>query len=143
MNKYSRIFWGIFGVIITFSCYAIKGSYWQCISHDNNNMQWLTQSIYQLMAVNKAMDACKQQSSFPNSCNISTDDCEEMINGHSIQPMWQCSALDSQGKSWRSSYYGNQDSAAGAAKNNCQKNSRFPDTCYINFIACKNINAIN
>lgn len=116
------------------------GTYWQCRVLDSAGKQWVEQSGYQLAAINRAFDACKKQSQYPDTCKSSKADCDAFINGNSTRPMFQCTALDHLATPWRSSLYPQPDDAALGAKAFCQQNSSSPDTCYINMITCKNIN---
>lgn len=116
------------------------GNYWQCTTHDNANQEWTAQSTYQKMALNLAFDSCKKQSKNPATCKTSGADCEGYRNGLSTKPFWRCTALDKTATAWKSNYYSNRDDAALAAKAYCRSKSTLPESCYINFITCMNIN---
>jgi hypothetical protein len=117
------------------------GSYWQCTTHDNTNKTWVAINNYQKMALNIAFDVCKKESQFPKTCKTSNRDCEGFINGVSTKPYWHCTALDQTAAPWQSDYYSDRDDAALGAKAFCKNYSSVPDTCYVNFITCININA--
>lgn len=113
---------------------------WECRAHDAINLQWTVKRAYQKMAVTDAMDACKKQSTVPQSCKIERDDCELFLDGFTTRPMWQCTALDQHSHVWRSTIYLRRDDAAMAAKRYCHRHSGMPDTCYINLLMCHNLN---
>ncbi|WP_419421088.1 hypothetical protein ACNVED_07265 [Legionella sp. D16C41] len=110
---------------------------WHCKAEDNAKQEWLAESSYQRSAVNKAMEACKKMSRSPETCRVFQGDCELFVNGESVRPAWQCTALDQMAKAWKSNFYPNSDDAALAAKAYCQQHSAFPNTCYVNLLTCK------
>ncbi|MDX1838302.1 hypothetical protein DIZ81_10190 [Legionella taurinensis] len=116
-------------------------NFWLCKAHDQANREWLAQSVYSITAINKAYDACKKQSEYPETCKTSKADCDAFVDGRSTRPMWQCTALDFSGTPWLSDIYTLRDDAALGAKAYCMDNSGIPETCYINMITCRNINA--
>ena len=117
-------------------------NYWQCTASDHNDKQWVARSEYERGATNKAFEGCKKESSLPTSCKVAKENCEEIVKGVSTRPMWQCTALDQMARPWRSSFYPQRDDAALGAKAYCQHNSKVPDSCYINLLTCKNMNAL-
>jgi hypothetical protein len=119
---------------------SVSDNYWQCTSSDKEHNQWLAKSQFELSATNRAMEACKKQSQYPQSCKAPKESCDAIINGYSTRPMWQCTALDVMAKPWRSSFYVQRDDAALGAKNYCRQKSSLPDTCYINLLTCNNLN---
>ncbi|STX51370.1 Uncharacterised protein [Legionella busanensis] len=131
----------IFYCIVSLSIYSqISLAQWHCTAEDGANRQWLAISSYQRAAINKAIDVCKNESQYPETCKISKSNCELYVNGVSTTPAWQCTALDQMAQVWRSNSYANRDDAAIAAREYCQQRSGFPDTCYVNLLTCKNIN---
>lgn len=118
-----------------------KNSYWQCITEDKTNKQWTARNAYQKMALNIAYEACKKESPYPLSCKTSQASCDPIVRGRSIKPMWLCTALDSSALPWSSNLYTQRDDAALAAKAYCRENSNIPETCYVNMITCRNVNA--
>ena len=116
-------------------------NFWRCTAFDAENKRWVVKSGYELAAINKAYDACKKESSLPETCKTAKETCETFINGVSTRPMWRCTALDQMAKAWPSNTYIHRDDAAIAAREFCQENSSFPDTCYINLMTCKNLNS--
>ncbi|MDP3560302.1 MAG: hypothetical protein Q8R79_08160 [Legionellaceae bacterium] len=140
-----RIFAVLIG-IICLSPLAIaedipSGSYWECSAEDANQKMWTLQASHQRLALNNAMEACKKESTKPGTCRAPQEQCEPFLNGKNIGPMWQCTALDLDAKPWISNPYRHRDDAAIASKAYCHDHSAFPDSCYINLLTCKNINA--
>lgn len=117
-------------------------NYWECEAHDKASQTWTNRHYYQLSALNKALAACKKSSTVPKTCKTSRADCDHIVNGRSTRPLWQCSSIDSQGVSWKSNLYPQRDDAALAAKAYCQQNSKKPSTCLVEFLTCKNVNAL-
>ena len=115
-------------------------NYWQCASHDDHDKEWVVKSPYERVATNKALDACKKESKTPASCRVAKDYCEAFVHGETTRALWACSALDSQAKIWNSNPYAQQDDAALAALAYCKEQSDTPASCYINLIACHNLN---
>lgn len=124
-------------ILLTNISWADESRYWQCTTSDDDNKQWILNSIYERRARAKTSDACKKQSLCPVSCKT---DCEGFNHGKSIRPIWQCTALDQNAKSWVSSPCPLSDDAAISAKMRCKKLSSVPDTCYLNMATCKNLN---
>ena len=114
-------------------------NYWQCTAYDDGKKQWVIKSLYERVAANKALDACKKQSTAPTSCKMRKEICEYFAHGLSTRPMWQCTALDQTAKPWMGGTYSNQDDAALGAKVYCQQHSILPGTCFINLLTCKNL----
>ena len=123
--------------LLTASLWAHEHHYWQCTTSDSNSSQWIIKSLYERRARGKTTDACKKQSPVPSSCKT---DCEEFNHGVSTKPSWQCTALDENAKSWRASMYSNRDDAAMAAKTRCKAFSAIPESCFVNGVACTNLN---
>ncbi len=113
---------------------------WQCIAHDNTYQEWTVEANYQRGALNNAMGDCKKESTQPSSCVVAKEDCDLLVNGLSVRPLWQCSALDAMALSWKSNIYRKADDAALAAKAYCKENSAYPETCYLYLFMCKNLN---
>lgn len=138
MNRQFKYFI-LIGLIST-SGFAVdlsgKSSYWQCITHDNSNKEWIARSDYQKVALNIAFESCKKESSTPETCRASDDNCEGFYQGMSTRPMWKCKALDQLALSWESNFYAQRDDAALGAKAYCKQKSEVPDTCYINMLSC-------
>lgn len=120
--------------------WADDSSYWQCASIDSEGKQWVIKQTYQRSAINLALQACKQDSRIPLSCQVSHEACEEFENGVSTRPAWTCTALDDDGKPWISNPYPKKDDAILAAQAYCQEHSTTPDNCYVNELTCKNTN---
>ncbi len=112
---------------------------WQCTASDSENKQWVERSLYERSATSKAFDACKKQSHVPASCKADLGVCEGFEHGVSISPLWQCTALDQQAKTWVARSYANMDEAAIASKAYCVERSTDPDSCYINLLMCRNL----
>lgn len=137
--------WYIFCLILLpFACFGasfVNSDYWQCVTHDQNNNRWSAQNEYQKVAINLAFSACKKESSAPKTCKTSSDDCEGFYQGISIKPLWRCAAMDKIASVWRSRWYNQRQDAALAAKAYCRDNSSVAESCYVNLITCKNLNA--
>jgi hypothetical protein len=136
MNKLILI---LLSFILTTATWA-EGSYWQCTTVDNQEKQWVAKNPYDRVAINKAYDACKKQSTNPSSCKSSKENCEYFSDGMSTRPAWRCTALDQMSKPWPSNLHTNRDDAALEAKAYCQQHSGMPDSCYINLLTCNNLN---
>lgn len=116
-------------------------SNYECSASDSTEKQWVAASPYKRLAINKAYDACKKESTVPSTCKTSREACEDFNDlGVSLEPQWQCTALDILAKPWVSNSYPKRDDAAIAAKAYCQERSADPDSCYINLLTCKNLN---
>ena len=120
-----------------------NNNYWQCTILDGTNQQWQVNSIYKKVALNEAYDACKKESQAPVTCKATQAACEQFINGISIKPMWQCTALDREAEAWPSNTHDQREDAALAAKAYCMENSNVPETCYINMVTCVNKNGFS
>lgn len=121
----------------------MNGNYWQCTTYDASNKQWSAASAYQRVALNFAYDLCKKESILPNTCKAAENNCEQFIQGISVKPMWQCTALDKTATAWNSNLYSQRDDAALAAKAFCRQKSIVPETCYVNLVTCINKKGIN
>lgn len=121
---------------------TIDGNYWKCITHDETNNQWTSQSIYQKVALNYAYAKCKRNSQIPATCRTSNTSCMRFIQGVDITPMWQCTALDRDALPWKSNLYPNREDAALAAQAYCKQKSSLPSTCFINLVTCLNKNEV-
>lgn len=117
----------------------IDGSYWKCTTKDRMNKQWTMQNSYQKMAFNLSFEACKKESASPESCVISSEDCEGFYLGKTTSPHWKCTALDRTAVAWQSNHYRMRDDAALAALAYCKNNSTVPYTCYVNMVTCFNV----
>lgn len=111
-------------------------SYWQCASFDRHGKQWIAQSSFQRVALNKAFRQCKHDSSEPSSCEVAKEHCEATIKGYKM-PMWRCSAFDKMAKMWKSDTFRLRDDAAVGAKRLCKHQSAFPESCYVRLMTCK------
>lgn len=116
-----------------------ESSFWQCASFDREGKQWIAKSSFQRIALNKAFDLCKKGSPEPASCEVASQFCEATIKGYQA-PKWQCSAFDKMAHVFASDYYRNRDDAAVGAKQYCQHQSAFPDSCYIRLMTCRSNN---
>ncbi|KTD23441.1 Uncharacterised protein [Legionella lansingensis] len=125
---------------ISLGATLIDTTFWKCKAHDAENRDWYGHNDYQLTAINRAFEACKRQSRVPATCKTSKQDCEMIVNGMSIRPMWRCVALDEAATPWMSNIYDDADDAAIAAKAYCQENSAIPETCYVYPFTCRNLN---
>ena len=105
----------------------------------NAQLMTANKSLYERVSMNKAFDDCKKQSPVPTSCKAVKEGCEYFAHGISTRPMWRCTALDQTAKPWVGNTYSNEDEAALGAKEDCQKHSALPWTCYINLLTCKNL----
>lgn len=117
-----------------------SGNFWKCTVFDQDQNQWVGKGEFERIATNKAYDACKKQSKFPQSCKAAKENCEGIVSGRSTRTMWQCTALDDMAKPWKGAFYVHADDAAIGAKAFCKDKSALPDTCYINLLSCNNIN---
>lgn len=131
-----------YGLILILFCPSIgfSNDLWLCKAHDNTNKEWLAQSPYPKIAINRSLDACKRQSTNPLSCRITSNDCESPQLDPSTKPYWRCTAIDQQGTPWNSIYYLNKEDAALAANAYCHSKSPLPETCFINMITCVSSN---
>lgn len=123
------------------SLFAAPDSYWQCMSQDKTNKQWFAKNNHKKAAVNLSFAACKKESASPASCKTSLLNCTGFNQGLSISPTWRCMALDRTAKPWQSVLYAQPLDAALGAKAFCKEHSTVPDTCYVNMVTCRNINA--
>ena len=112
---------------------------WQCTAFDKDQVTWIHKSVYQLVAMSKAYDACKKLSRYPASCKIVKEECEVFVQGVTTVPLWRCTALDQMAKPWISQAYRLRDDAAIAARDKCKLSSAMPDSCYINLLTCRNL----
>ncbi|MCE3045032.1 hypothetical protein [Legionella sp. 16cNR16C] len=113
---------------------------WKCRVYDQTKKEWLAVSNYELTALNKAFDSCKKESQFPLTCKATRANCDGFADGHSLSPLWQCTALDDEAQAWLSIYYRHRDDAVFSAKDYCRNHSKVPETCYVNLLTCRNIN---
>lgn len=124
---------------------AATQPHFTCMAYDSEQKQWAGESTYAITASNKALDGCKKQSHFPESCKIAKEQCQDIEQFTSAagpsQALWRCTALDQAAKTWVGNTYSQGDAAAIAAKEYCRKNSSIPDSCYVNLLTCVNINA--
>jgi len=75
----------------------------------------------------------------PMTCKVESEDCEDFIRGKSTRPIWQCTALDRNGKAWVSHANTKRDDAVVAAQAYCLKRSSVPKSCYVNVLTCDNL----
>ena len=119
-------------------------SEWQCLAQDNTKHQWIGKHGYERVATNKAIAACKKESTVPTSCKVLSEACLYFIGDKAFRSdpshphlLWQCTALDHQAKTWVGQQSEHRDDAALDAKTYCEEHSRVPDTCYMNFSMCQ------
>lgn len=117
-----------------------NGSYWQCITEDKTNRQWIVKNSYQKVAINLSFEQCKKESDFPSSCKSSKSGCEGFYLGMSTRPLWRCTSIDHTAEPWNSNFYSNRDDAALAAQAFCKQSSPYPETCFMNMVTCRNYN---
>jgi len=117
-----------------------QNSKWQCASYDEGGRQWLAQSSFQRAAINKAWQACKQDSEDPGSCETAKAHCEMLIHGRVLRSRWMCSSMDQMGQYWRSDTHNTRNDAVLGARLMCQEQSTFPSSCYVRLMSCKNLN---
>jgi hypothetical protein len=123
--------------------------YWRCMAIDSSKKHWMAKSNYAITAHAKAMEACKQESKAPFSCEADKEACD-FIGAHSEEnddndeqshqhapPGWRCTAIDDNAKSWTSQPSPHQDEAYLNAKLRCQQESKLPDTCSVNVLTCQ------
>lgn len=115
-------------------------NYWECSSHDAENANWTSRSIYQKIALNFSFAECKKNSKVPASCEISNDNCAKFTQGVNVIPTWQCTSFDKKALAWKGHRYENREDAALAAQARCKQRSSVPSTCFINLVACLNKN---
>ncbi len=115
-------------------------SYWLCAVYDRTEKNWSARSNYRLTAINKAYEACKKESEQPASCKAAKEHCEAYVGGLPTSPLWQCTALDFYANPYVSIVYKKKYDAALASRAFCEDNSDYPESCYINLIACENLN---
>lgn len=113
---------------------------WECIAQDNYYQEWKIRNSQQQMAINQALETCKQNSREPESCKVSKENCESFLNGLSTRPRWRCVALDDMAHKWKSNEYPLRDDAAIAALDYCKQESASAQSCYINLLMCRNLN---
>lgn len=143
-NKYLALLLLILSRTIFAVSVTDKSSYWQCITEDGANNTWSAKSNFQKAALNMAFASCKKESTVPSTCKTSESSCEGFNLGPGVsisnKPMWRCTALDEAAEAWRSTLYSGRDDAALGAKAFCKDRSDVPDTCYVNFVTCINLN---
>lgn len=115
-------------------------NYWKCVAYDATNKEYGGHSDYQLTSLNRALDACKKQSTVPQTCKTAKESCEMVVNGITTKPTWRCVALDYTATPWPSNLYDKPTDAALAAKAYCQAHSVVPETCYMYTFTCRNLN---
>ena len=147
MNKYSVYFlWIIFTVqgLFIHTAWSTpsseKKNEWICFARDATEHQWKIKSFYQRMATNKALEACKKESTAPYSCKTRNEYCNLIINSKTPHPLWRCTALDVSAQPYMSTVYSQIDEAALAAKDYCKELSQAPDTCAVNLVTCYDLN---
>lgn len=117
---------------------------WQCSALDADQQTFIGQGHYETKALGQAYELCKKESKFPLSCKVSKANCEvspKKTQSANSRPLWRCLALDQMAEHWQSGIYSNRDEAAINAKDFCQSNSTFPDTCYVHLMTCTNLSA--
>ncbi|MCE3045753.1 hypothetical protein [Legionella sp. 16cNR16C] len=113
---------------------------WHCHAHDYTDQRFIALSSNEWTALRNAKLLCKSQSKQPKTCTISREDCDAMVNGVSVRPLWQCTAMDSLAHVWKSGIYRVADNAINGAKTRCYSHSAVPSTCHVNHLTCKNLN---
>lgn len=141
MNKQ----WIVFFLISIYGLSAeATGHRWQCSSTDKQGKSWSYSSSYRKMALNKALYACKKKSKDPASCSASMNQCDVIaINQNSNKSIWQCTALDFNGKAFTGHIAYHRDRAAISALADCKEQSKEPDSCYIHLIGCQDLTKEN
>ena len=133
---------GLLNAHVTFAYPISESGDWECSAYDVHYREWKTPSVYQRLAINRALDVCKKESETPSSCTVAQEQCEQFVNGKSTRPLWRCIALDDRAKKWVSNVYSKRDDAAIAALDYCKANSASSQSCYINLLTCKDLNHI-
>lgn len=113
---------------------------WVCTARDANQVSWVITENYKRAGMAQALDACKKQSQVPGTCRMPESKCDSYVDGVLTTPMWQCTAIDFLAVPWRGAANTTPDRAALEAKLNCKENSSLPETCYLNYITCRNLN---
>ncbi len=138
-------------IVSTLLCMLIIGpiwasNEWRCVAHDKEKNEWIGKNAYERVAANKAIEACKKQSSTPISCIVAHQSCAYFVEGKNVgtDPMsdsslWQCTSLDQKAIVWKGEPSESRDDAALAAKHYCEEHSAIPDTCYINLLMCRKL----
>ena len=126
-----------------------KGDYWQCLAVDKDNKNWSSQNAFKRIAMYRAFESCKKESTNPSSCKNDENACQYFGDqvktlsssmNYNSSAQWQCTALDKTAKNWSGNPSSNQDDAALNAKAACRAESTIPDTCYVNMLTCVDMN---
>lgn len=112
---------------------------WHCHAHDTEK-RYIAFAKSEWTALKNAKTLCKSESKQPKTCSISREDCDALVNGISVRPLWQCTAMDNLAHVWKSGIYRVADNAINAAKMRCYSHSAVPSTCHVNHLTCKNFN---
>lgn len=119
--------------------YARSGltSYWTCQATDNNGGEWNGRSKFRRLALNKAWDACKNNSDEAGRCKVAKEWCNYHHGDVSMRRAWRCTAFDSTGDHWRSDFQLSRQEAVLSSRHLCKSYSSLPDTCQVRLITCK------
>lgn len=112
-------------------------TYWRCTAQDAHQHTWVIQHEYLKMALNQAIELCKKTSPAPKTCIADEQTCSIFTPNQPHRTLWECTALDDNGRSWTSKGRHQRDEAATTAESYCKQQSKIPETCYINLITCK------
>lgn len=115
---------------------------WKCTISDSANLIWNNESVFKRKASNLIFDACKNESTDPESCKPDNIRCDSFLNGISTTPIWECMALDSNATPWFGDISSQRDEAALSAKAECTHKSQIPATCYMHMLTCRNRNEV-
>lgn len=130
-----RLIWIL--LIIPMTAIASTQSLWHCVVEDEASKQWSRYGAYERVAVSKAFEGCKKESTLPATCRVQSNGCDFIEEGAVVSTRhWQCLALDDQALSFLSAPAAHQDEAIFQAKALCRAKSRVPDTCYVNSVTC-------
>jgi hypothetical protein len=113
---------------------------WHCYAHDKTDKSFIALGSTEWSSLRTAMKLCKLESKTPKTCKVSREDCDALVNGVSVSPLWQCTALDTLGHAFEGGVYRVGDNAIYGAKNRCYSHSVVPATCYVYAFTCKNLN---
>lgn len=138
-KKHAKI--GLKCILFCYSAAIFAVTNWQCSALDQAGQQWSEQGNYQLMALNRAFQLCKNQSQYPQTCKAAKENCEMMLDGVvTLKPMWRCMAMDEAAIPWFSTVHDKAADAVIAAEAYCRAYSALPSTCYIDPVICRNLN---
>lgn len=114
--------------------------FWVCKATDLTQRTWTQGNEYQRRALLDALDACKKESTVPNTCKAVGTQCDGILSGSINRAVWRCTSLDTLANYWYSNISPTEIEAALSARDICRKESSVPLTCYINMLTCENLN---